>query len=87
MYKFAALFSASMIFASMANAEGFYVGGSFGASEATLSTNTQFADPDDRLYLVKGFGGYRVNDFLPSKARYLALQMTTTTMALTMMWT
>ena len=63
MYKFAALFSASMIFASMANAEGFYVGGSFGASEATLSTNTQFADPDDRLYLVKGFGGYRVNDF------------------------
>ena len=71
MYKFAALFSASMIFASMANAEGFYVGGSFGAGEATLSTNTQFADPDDRLYLAKGFGGYRVNDFFAVEASLL----------------
>ncbi len=63
MYKFAALFITSMMFASMANAEGLYVGGSLGAGEATLSTNSQFADPDDRLYLVKGFVGYRVNPF------------------------
>ena len=63
MNKFAALFSASMLLASTANAEGFYVGGSFGAGDATLSTNIQFDDPDDRLYLLKGFGGYRVNNF------------------------
>lgn len=63
MYKFTALFSVSMILASTANAEGFYLGGSFGAGDATLSTSVQFNDPDDRLYLVKGFGGYRVNDF------------------------
>ena len=63
MYKFAALFGASMIFASMANAEGIYLGGSFGAGEATLSSNAQFADPEDRLYLVKGIVGYRVNNF------------------------
>jgi hypothetical protein len=63
MYKFATLFSASMILAGAANAEGFYVGGSFGAGDATLSTNVQFDDPDDRLYLAKGFGGYRVNKY------------------------
>ena len=63
MYKLAALFSISMLFANMANAEGLYVGGSIGAGEASLSTNTQFADPEDRLYLAKGFVGYRVNDF------------------------
>lgn len=64
MYKIAALFCTSIAFASAANAEGFYLGGSFGAGDATLSTNTQFADPDDRLYLVKGFAGFRVNDFI-----------------------
>jgi hypothetical protein len=63
MNKFAALFSASMLLATTANAEGLYVGGSFGAGDATLSTNIQFDDPDDRLYLFKGFGGYRLNDF------------------------
>jgi len=63
MNKFAALFSASMLLAATANAEGLYVGGSFGAGDATLNTNIQFIDPDDRLYLFKGFGGYRLNDF------------------------
>jgi len=71
MYKFAALFSASMLFAGMANAEGFYVGGSFGAGDATLSTNTQFPDPEDRLYLLKGFGGYQVNDYFAVEASLL----------------
>ena len=63
MNKFAALFSVSVLLAGTANAEGFYVGGSFGAGDATLKTNVQFDDPEDRLYLAKGFGGYRVNDF------------------------
>ena len=63
MNKFAALFSASMLLAGTANAEGFYIGGSFGAGDATLSTNAQFTDPDDRLYLIKGLGGFRINDF------------------------
>ena len=64
MNKFAVLFSASMLLASTANAEGFYIGGSFGAGDATLSTNAQFVDPDDRLYLLKGFGGFRINNAL-----------------------
>jgi len=71
MYKFAALLSASMLFAGVANAEGFFVGGSFGAGDATLSTNTQFPDPEDRLYLLKGFGGYRVNNYFAVEASLL----------------
>jgi hypothetical protein len=64
MNKFAALFSASMLLASTAHAEGFYIGGSFGAGDATLSADTLFDDPEDRLYLAKGVGGYQINDFL-----------------------
>ena len=64
MNRFKMMLVASMLFASGANAEGFYVGGAFGAGDATLSANSEFADPGDRLYLAKGIGGYRVNDFL-----------------------
>jgi hypothetical protein len=63
MNKFAALLSASLLLASTANADGFYIGGAFGAGDATLSTNVQFDDPEDRLYLAKGFAGYRIKDF------------------------
>jgi hypothetical protein len=63
MNKFAAAFGASMLLCSAANAEGFYVGGAFGAGDATLGADTQIDDPKDRLYLAKGFGGYRVNDY------------------------
>ncbi|NIL93726.1 MAG: outer membrane beta-barrel protein [Woeseiaceae bacterium] len=65
MNKLTALFGAAMLLAGTANAEGFYVGGSFGAGDATLTTNTQIGDVDlsDRLYFAKGFGGYRVNDY------------------------
>ena len=46
-------------------AEGFFAGGSIGWAEAEVSTNTPFVGiNDDTLALVKGFGGYRVNDYL-----------------------
>ena len=47
------------------NAEGFYAGGSIGWAEAEVAPNTPFVGiNDDTLALVKGFGGYRVNDYL-----------------------
>jgi len=71
MNKLAALFSASMLLANSAYAEGFYIGGSIGAGDATLSTDALFDDPDDRLYLAKGFGGYQVNDFFAVEGSFL----------------
>ena len=64
MKKSAALFSALALFASAAHAEGFYIGGGFGAGDATPSSNIAFDVSDDRMYLVKGFGGFRVNKFI-----------------------
>ena len=63
MNRFAFLFSASLFLASTAHAEGFYVGGSAGFGDATLRSDIQFDDLDDKLFLAKGFGGYRVNKF------------------------
>jgi hypothetical protein len=65
MNKSVALFGGLMFLAlaTTAKAEGFYVGGAFGAGDVSLSADVQFDDPDERLYLAKGFGGYRVNDF------------------------
>lgn len=49
-----------------AGAEGWFVGGSIGWADAEVAIrNRPFANIlDDTLVLVKGFGGYRVNDFL-----------------------
>ncbi|MDH3750850.1 MAG: porin family protein, partial [Gammaproteobacteria bacterium] len=63
MNKFAFLFSASLFLASTAHAEGFYAGGSVGFGDATLRSDDQFDDPDDTLFVAKGIGGYRVNEF------------------------
>ena len=72
MNKYAALLGTSMLLAGTANAEGFYVGGSFGAGDASLSTNFQIGEIEDRLYFGKGFGGYRVNDFFAVEGSLLA---------------
>ena len=63
MNKFTFLFGVSLFLASTAHAEGFYAGGSVGFGDATLRSNSQFNDPDDRLFVIKGIGGYRVNEF------------------------
>jgi hypothetical protein len=63
MNKFAFLLGASFFLASTAHAEGFYAGGSTGFGDATLRSDTQFDDLDDKLFLIKGIGGYRVNKF------------------------
>ena len=63
MNKFAFLFGASLFLASTVQAEGFYAGGSVGFGDATLRWDDQFDDPDDALFVVKGIGGYRVNEF------------------------
>ena len=63
MNKFAVLFSASLFLASTVQADGFYAGGSVGFGDATLRSDIQFDDPDDKLFLIKGVGGYRVNKF------------------------
>ena len=63
MNKFAVLFGTFLFLASTAHAEGFYLGGSVGFGDATLSANDQFDDPDDALFVVKGIGGYRVNEY------------------------
>ena len=50
-------------------ADGFYVGGSGGIGDATLRSPgldpdlPEFDDPDDRLFVARGIGGYRINDF------------------------
>ena len=61
-----------MLLAGTANAEGFYVGGAFGAGDASLSTNTPFGDIEDRLFFGKGFGGYRINDYFAVEGQLLA---------------
>jgi len=63
MNKFAFLFGASLFLASTAHAEGFYAGGSVGFGDATLRSDIQFDNPDDKLFLAKVIGGYRVNKF------------------------
>ena len=74
MKKLAALLGTSILLAGTANAERFYVGGTFGAGDASLdtSTNVQVGDIDDRLYFGKGFGGYRVNDYFAVEGALLA---------------
>lgn len=72
MNKYAALLGTSMLLAGTANAEGFFVGGSFGAGDASLGPNTQFGQIEDRLYFAKGFGGYRVNDYFAVEGSLLA---------------
>ncbi len=72
MNKYAALLATSMLMAGTANAEGFYVGGAFGAGDASLNGNAQIGDIDDRLYFAKGFGGYRVNDYFAVEGQLLA---------------
>jgi len=63
MNKFALLFGACLLLASTAHADGFYVGGSAGMGDASLRSDIQFDDVDDKLFLAKGIGGYRVNKF------------------------
>ena len=63
MNKFAFLFGASLVLASTAHAEGFYVGGSVGFGDATLRSDIEFDNPDDKLFLAKGVAGYRANKF------------------------
>jgi hypothetical protein len=72
MNKYAALLGTSMLLVGTANAEGFFVGGSFGAGDASLSTNVQLGEIEDRLYFAKGFGGYRVNDYFAVEGSLLA---------------
>jgi hypothetical protein len=49
----------------LANAAGFFAGGSIGFAEADVDPGTPFVSvTDDTLALVKGIGGYRVTDFL-----------------------
>lgn len=64
MNKFSYLLGAGLILAGSAHAEGFYVGGALGAADAKLTLETEFDDADDRLFVLKGLGGYRVNEFL-----------------------
>jgi len=55
----------SLLFLSAAShAEGWFAGGSVGFAEAEW--NQRFLTPagDDTLLALKGFGGYRVNDYL-----------------------
>lgn len=60
-----ALIALACVYPALANAQGFFVGGSIGWAEAEVSTNISFVgDRDDTLGLIKGFGGYRVNDYL-----------------------
>ena len=63
MNRLTALLGACLLMAGTANAQGFYVGGTFGVGDASLSTNFQLGDIEDRLYFAKGFGGYHVNDY------------------------
>ena len=63
MKKIAILAGMSVLAAGTANAEGFYVGGTFGVSDVSLDVDTTFGEPDDRLYMTKAVGGYRVSDF------------------------
>ena len=63
MNKFALLFGASLVLATTAHAEGFYVAGSVGFGDATLSSDIQIDYSDDKLFLAKAIGGYRVNKF------------------------
>ncbi|MDH3375117.1 MAG: hypothetical protein OEM85_17295 [Gammaproteobacteria bacterium] len=63
MHKFVFMFGASLFLVGAAHAEGFYVGGSAGVGDAALSSNSEFDDPDDNLFIAKGIGGYRVNEF------------------------
>ena len=63
MNKFAFLFGVSLFLASTAHAEGFYAGASAGFGDATLRSDIQFDNLDDKLFLAKGIGGYRVNKF------------------------
>jgi hypothetical protein len=72
MNKFAVLFCASLLFASAAHAQGFYAGGSVGIGDATVSPDTQFADVDDKLFVAKGIGGYRVNRFIAVESTLIA---------------
>ena len=72
MKKLAFLFGASLFLAGIAHAEGFYVGGSAGVADATLNLDTEFDDPDDRLFIVKGIGGYRVNEFFALEGTLVA---------------
>ena len=64
MNKLSYLLGATLILAGTAHAEGFYVGGAVGAGDADLTIDTGFDDADDRLFVAKGIGGYRVSDFL-----------------------
>ena len=72
MNKYAALLGTSLLLAGTANAEGFYVGGSLGAGDASLSTDSEFGELEDRLYFAKGFGGYRVNNYFAVEGSLLA---------------
>jgi len=50
---------------ALANAEGFFAGGSIGFGEAEIKPGTPLVSlTDDTLASVKGIGGYRVNDYL-----------------------
>ena len=64
MKKTTILTGAALLCAGAANAEGFYVGGSFGAGDAAISADSPFSDSGDRLYIGKAIGGFRVNDYL-----------------------
>jgi OmpA-like transmembrane domain len=57
-----------LFLASTAHAEGFYAGGSLGFGDATLRSDIQFDDLDDKLFLAKGIGGYRANKFFAVEA-------------------
>jgi len=72
MNKFAFLFGASLILVSTAHAEDFYAGGSHGFGDATLRSNDQFDNPVDKLFVVKGIGGYRVNEFFAVEGTIIA---------------
>lgn len=72
MNKFALLLGASLVFAGTASAEGFYVGGAAGLGDATVSSDTQFVDVDDKLFVAKGVGGYRISQFLAVEASLVA---------------
>ena len=58
-------FACMCIGPAVAGAQGFFAGGSIGWAEADVATNTPLVSiSSDTLALVKGFGGYRVNDYL-----------------------
>ncbi|MEJ2128588.1 MAG: outer membrane beta-barrel protein [Woeseiaceae bacterium] len=63
MNRYTGLAGILLLAVGTANAEGFYVGGSFGAGDVSLDVDAAFDDPDDRLYMAKVFGGYRVSDY------------------------